>query len=81
LEETLISVLDDFTPDTGVFRALWSSGRTNSTKIKVFIDFLTVSFSSDIFQLKSLGRYDRAGSRGTVFPLGLPSSVASDEVA
>ncbi|MBN9336094.1 LysR family transcriptional regulator [Devosia sp.] len=39
-EGRLISVLDNFTAETGVFRALWPTSRYLSPKIRVFVDFM-----------------------------------------
>jgi DNA-binding transcriptional LysR family regulator len=36
----LISVLDDFTAEAGVFRVLWPTSRYLSPKIRVFVDFM-----------------------------------------
>jgi DNA-binding transcriptional LysR family regulator len=33
-------ILDDFTAETGVFRALWPTSRYLSPKIRVFVDFM-----------------------------------------
>lgn len=39
-EGKLISVLDGFAAETGVFRALWPTSRYLSPKIRVFVDFM-----------------------------------------
>lgn len=36
----LISILDDFTVEVGVFRVLWPTSRYLSPKIRVFVDFM-----------------------------------------
>lgn len=39
-EGKLISILDDVTAETGVFRVLWPTSRYLSPKIRVFVDFM-----------------------------------------
>jgi DNA-binding transcriptional LysR family regulator len=39
-ERKLISILDDVTAETGVFRVLWPTSRFLSPKIRVFVDFM-----------------------------------------
>jgi len=37
---TLVSILEDFTAEAGVFRVLWPTSRYLSPKIRVFVDFM-----------------------------------------
>lgn len=43
----LISVLNDFTAETGIFRVLWPTSRYLSPKIRVFVDFMAENLFAD----------------------------------